>query len=215
MLPKLQIALDNLSLTEAIQTLRNVANEIDVIEVGTILLYSEGKRAIEYIKGMYPEKIVVADTKIADAGKVIASMMFDAGADCVTVICCAELATIEGALELANSRGKDIQIELTGYWTFEQAIQWQQLGVRQLVYHRSRDTITSGANWGANDLEKLERLSQMGFSLTVAGGITVQHIKQFQNLPIHVFIAGRSIRDAADPKTEASKLKKEIMKYWS
>ncbi|VBB09836.1 aldolase-type tim barrel [Lucifera butyrica] len=213
-MPKLQIALDNLSFPEAVKALRDVAAEIDVIEVGTILLCAEGKRAVEYLKTMYPDKIVLADAKIADAGKIITPMMFDAGADWATVICCAEIPTIAGALAVAKERGKDIQVELTGHWTFEQAAEWKKAGVGQVVYHRSRDAQAAGVNWGPADLEKVGRLCEMGFQVTVTGGVTVEDVRFFKELPIYVFIAGRSIRDAADPRQAARQFKEEFAKYW-
>ena len=214
MLPKLQIALDNLSFPDAVKALRDVAQEVDVIEVGTILLCAEGKRSVEYIKTMYPDKIVLADAKIADAGKIITPMMFDAGADWTTIICCAEFATIEGALEVANARGRDVQIELTGYWNYEQAAEWKRIGVRQVVYHRSRDAQAAGVAWGPADLEKVGKLCEMGFQVTVTGGIAVEDIQFFKDFPIFVFIAGRSIRDAKDPVEAARQFKTEFAKYW-
>lgn len=214
MIPKLQIALDNLSFPEAIAALRDVAPEVDIIEVGTILLCAEGKKSVEYIKTMYPDKIVLADAKIADAGKIITPMMFDAGADWTTIICCAELPTVAGAVESAQARGKDVQIELTGHWTFEQAEGWKKVGVRQVVYHRSRDAQAAGTAWGPEDLGKVRKLCDMGFEVTVTGGIAVEDVGFFRELPIFVFIAGRSIRDAKDPVAAARRFKQEFAKYW-
>ena len=37
----------------------------------------------------------------------------------------------------------------------------------------------------------------MGFKVTVTGGLALEDLPLFQGIPIHVFIAGRSIRDAA------------------
>lgn len=215
MIPKLQIALDNLSFTDAINSIKDVVSEIDVIEVGTILLCAEGKKAAEYLKNLYPDKIVLADAKIADAGKIITPMMLDAGADWTTIICCAELATVEGAFKVAKERGKDIQIELTGYWDFEQARGWRDIGVEQVVYHRSRDAQAAGKGWGADDLDKIQKLCEMGFKVTVTGGISVEDIHLFKDFPIYVFIAGRSIRDAKDPLKAAKDFKEEFKKYWS
>ena len=215
MQPKLQIALDNLSFPDAIVALRDVAKEVDIIEVGTILLCAEGKKAVEYIKTLYPDKIVLADAKIADAGKIITPMMFDAGADWTTIICCAELPTVAGAVETARARGKDVQIELTGHWTFELAAGWKTAGVNQVVYHRSRDAQAAGVAWGPEDLDKVRRLCEMGFQVTVTGGIAVADIRFFKDLPIYIFIAGRSIRDAKDPVAAAREFKAEFAKYWS
>ena len=214
MLPKLQIALDNLSFPDAIKALRDVGREVDIIEVGSVLLCAEGKKAVEYIKTMYPDKIVLADAKIADAGNIISSMLFDAGADWTTVICCAELPTIAGALEVAKARGREVQIELTGYWTFELAEGWKKVGITQVVYHRARDAEAAGTAWRPEDIDRVRKLCEMGFQVTVTGGITTEYIRLFKDLPVYVFVAGRAIREAKDPAAAVRGLRAEFNRYW-
>lgn len=137
-LPMLQVALDNQTMDSAYETTRLIAEEVDIIEVGTILCVGEGVRAVRDLKALYPHKIVLADAKIADAGKILSRMCFEANADWVTVICCADINTAKGALDVAKEFNGDVQIELTGYWTREQAQQWRDAGIGQVVYHRSR-----------------------------------------------------------------------------
>lgn len=141
-LPMLQVALDNQTMDSAYETTRLIAEEVDIIEVGTILCVGEGVRAVRDLKALYPHKIVLADAKIADAGKILSRMCFEANADWVTVICCADINTAKGALDVAKEFNGDVQIELTGYWTWEQAQQWRDAGIQQVVYHRSRDRRT-------------------------------------------------------------------------
>lgn len=212
--PMLQIALDNLTQEDAFESIDQVASEIDVIEVGTILVCAEGKKVVTAMKNAYPDKIILADAKIADAGKILGPLMLDSGADWTTLICCAELATIAGALEVAKERNKDIQIELTGYWNFEQAKQWKEIGVEQVVYHRSRDAQAAGVAWGKADLDKIRELCEMGFKVTVTGGITVDDLELFKEFPIYVFIAGRSIRDAESPIAAAKAFQTRITELW-
>ncbi len=116
-LPMLQVALDNQTLASAYETTRLIAEEVDIIEVGTILCVGEGVRAVRDLKALYPHKIVLADAKIADAGKILSRMCFEANADWVTVICCADINTAKGALDVAKEFNGDVQIELTGFWT--------------------------------------------------------------------------------------------------
>jgi 3-dehydro-L-gulonate-6-phosphate decarboxylase len=193
----LQVALDNQSMSSAYETTRLIADEVDIIEVGTILCVAEGVRAVRDLKALYPNKIVLADAKIADAGKILSRMCFEANADWVTVICCADINTTKGALDVAKEFNGDVQIELTGYWTWEQAQEWREAGVQQVVYHRSRDAQAAGVAWGEADISAIKRLSGMGFKVTVTGGLALEDLPLFQGIPIHVFIAGRSIRDAA------------------
>ncbi|HGF6354702.1 TPA: orotidine 5'-phosphate decarboxylase / HUMPS family protein [Escherichia coli] len=114
-LPMLQVALDNQTMDSAYETTRLIAEEVDIIEVGTILCVGEGVRAVRDLKALYPHKIVLADAKIADAGKILSRMCFEANADWVTVICCADINTAKGALDVAKEFNGDVQIELTGY----------------------------------------------------------------------------------------------------
>lgn len=80
-LPMLQVALDNQTMDSAYETTRLIAEEVDIIEVGTILCVGEGVRAVRDLKALYPHKIVLADAKIADAGKILSRMCFEANAD--------------------------------------------------------------------------------------------------------------------------------------
>ncbi|WP_315708671.1 3-keto-L-gulonate-6-phosphate decarboxylase UlaD [Brenneria uluponensis] len=213
-LPMLQVALDNQTLAHAYQTTRLIAEEVDIIEVGTILCVGEGVRAVRDLKALYPHKIVLADAKIADAGKILARMCFESNADWVTVICCADINTATGALEVAREFKGDVQIELTGFWTWEQAHAWRSAGIQQVVYHRSRDAQAAGIAWSDTDITAIRRLADMGFKVTVTGGLALADLPLFRGIPIHVFIAGRSIRDAADPVQAAREFKRSIAQLW-
>jgi len=219
-LPMLQLALDNKTLKDALNSTRILASEVDVIEAGTILCCSEGMQAVRCLKSLYPDKIVLADIKAADAGSILANMVYDNGADWMTVICCAPIATVETALKEARKRSeqdgvpRDVQIELTGSWTWEEAAAWKQAGVSQIVYHRGRDAQAAGQGWGREDLEKIARLAGMGFALSITGGLVVEDLPLFKDFPIKVFIAGRSIRDAVDPVAAAREFKAAFKKYW-
>lgn len=216
MKPKLQIALDNLNLKSALESIKEVADVIDVIEVGTILHISEGLEAVRQLRKLYPNKIILSDIKGADAGSILASQCFGAGANWITVICCAEIATMIGMLDVAKtySDRHDVQIELYGDWTFEQAQLWLDNGLRQVVYHRSRDAQAAGKSWENDDLVKVKRLCDMGFKVTVTGGLTIEDLDLFKDLPIYCFIAGRSIRDANSPIEAAKDFQNEISKFW-
>ena len=213
-LPMLQIALDNQSMADAFKSTRLVAQDVDVIEVGTILCIAEGVRAVAELKALYPDKIVLADAKIADAGLILSRMCFEAHADWITVICCADINTVIGAVKTAAEFGGDVQVELTGYWTWPQAEAWFAAGIRQVVYHRARDAQAAGQAWGEADISAVRRLADMGFKVTVTGGLALEDLPLFAGIPIHVFIAGRSIRDAADPALAARQFKQSIARLW-
>ena len=208
--PLLQIALDNNTLSDAIRSISQVGHEVDIIEAGTILCLAEGMEAVRCLRALYPNKTILADTKCADAGGTVAKNCADAGADWMTVICSATIPTMKAALKEV----KDLQVELYGDWTFEHAKQWKEAGLSQAVYHQSRDALLAGETWGEKDLNKIRKLVEMGFKVSVTGGLEKETLKLFKGIDVYTFIAGRGIREASDPAQAAREFKEEIDKYW-
>lgn len=209
--PMLQIALDTFDLPSALGPLQKAAPHIDVIEVGTILCLSEGMHAVRAIRSLFPEKIILADVRIAEAGSIISKMAYDAGADWVSVVSGAAPVTAEVVHEIAQVRGKDVQIELSDGWTWDRVKHWRDLGIKQVITHRSRDGESKGdLKWTDEDFEVIRRLDEMGLCVTVTGGVTVEDIALFKDVPVYVFIAGRAIRGADDPAAAAQAFQSAI-----
>ncbi len=208
--PNLQIALDHNNLETALVDVVKVGEIVDIVEVGTILCLQEGNKAISCIRHLFPNKIIVADTKCADAGGTVAKNVNDAGADWMTVICCATLPTMAAA----QKEVEELQVELYGDWTFEQVASWRELGIKQAIYHQSRDALLSGETWGEKDLNKVKKLIEMGFNVSVTGGLNVETLKLFEGLDVYTFITGRGITAADDPVKAAEEFKQEIIRIW-
>ncbi len=214
-LPLLQVALDNFTISEALESTRVLAPELDVIEAGTLLCLSTGAESIRTIRTLYPDNTIVADLKIVDAGGELADMACSKGADWVTVMCNAANATKAKAVEAAEKLGGEVQVELFGNWTFEEAEEWKKIGLKQVIYHQSRDALNSGGSWGEANMKVVKKLAEMGFEVSVTGGLTIDVIKLFKDIPVKCFIVGRNLRNAEDPAAEARAWKNEIRKYWS
>lgn len=216
--PLLQIALDVQNTTEAIKIVETILPAVDVVEAGTILCVAEGVAAVRELRAAFPSRTLLADIKLADAGSTLAAMCAKAGADWVTIICCAEIATIEVALQtMKKERGDtgDAQIELYGNWSWDEAELWKRAGIIQVVYHRSRDAQAAGKTWTNADLQKIQKLSDMGFAVSVTGGLTTDDIPLFKGMTIKSFIAGRALTSADNPLKAAEALKNAIAKFWS
>lgn len=109
---KLQVAMDVATLDEALVLSRQVAEYVDIIELGTPLIKHEGVAAISALKSAYPDKIIFADMKTADAGELEADIAFNAGADLVTVMGAADDDTIKGAVASARNHGKGVVADM-------------------------------------------------------------------------------------------------------
>ncbi|THB84102.1 3-keto-L-gulonate-6-phosphate decarboxylase UlaD [Pantoea allii] len=213
-LPLLQLALDHTELDAALSTAQQLHPHVDIIEAGTLLCLSCGVEAVRRLRQQHPEKTLVADYKVADAGGTLADMAFTAGASWMTVICAAPLATFASALEVAQQHQGDIQIELFGNWTLEDARKWRQLGLKQAIYHRGRDAQASGQQWNQHDLDTMKALSDMGFALSITGGITPQDLSQFKDVDVKAFIAGRALSDPASGIQRAAEFHQAIASIW-
>ena len=86
MRPKIQLALDCDNTEQAIRACQGgVVDEVDIIETGYCLIASEGARVVKLFREMYPNKPLVADFKIVDAGKKISGMLLEGKPDYTTI----------------------------------------------------------------------------------------------------------------------------------
>lgn len=209
--PLLQLALDTFDLPSALAPMQRASSHIDVVEAGTILCYAEGMHAVRALRALYPEKILLADVRIAEAGSIIAKLAFEAGANWVSVVSGATPATVEVVLAEAKRHDGDVQLELIDGWTWEQAADWRSMGIRQVIAHRSRDGEALGdLSWKPQHFDDIRRLADFGFQVTIAGGVEVGDLPLFAGVPVHVFTVGRAIRNAADPNAAALAFKRAI-----
>lgn len=221
--PLLQIALDSLSLEKAVADAKQAESAVEIIEVGTILACAEGMKAVSTLRALHPNHIIVCDLKTTDGGAILAKMAFEAGADWLTVSAAAHPATKAACKKVADEFNqanpdakvkKEIQIEIYGNWTFEDAKEWVDLGVKQAIYHRSRDAELAGKGWTEDDIEKMKRLEELGLAISITGGIIPEDIHLFKDIRnAKAFIAGRALVGDKG-KATADAIRAQIAKFW-
>jgi 3-dehydro-L-gulonate-6-phosphate decarboxylase len=214
-IPLLQLALDYITLPPAIAMAAQTAPHIDIFEIGTPLCKAAGLDAIRAVREVCPNNLILADFKTPDVGGLEAKMAFDAGADLMTVIGGAPMATVESALKTAAQYGKQVLMELTGVRDIiARAKEWREAGVDWMVYHRGWDEEAFNRQWSQNDLDTIQRLIDMGFKVTATGGITLDSLPFFQSVPLAAIITGRAIHKAKDPVASAMAIRSTIARLW-
>ncbi|MGO2334954.1 3-keto-L-gulonate-6-phosphate decarboxylase UlaD [Providencia sp.] len=211
--PLIQIALDQTNLNDAITVANNVCSFVDIIEIGTILAFAEGMSAVSTLRKSHPSHIIVCDMKTTDGGAILSRMAFEAGADWITVSAAAHIATIAACKKVADEFNREIQIELYGNWTLDDAQKWVDLGIKQAIYHRSRDAELAGIGWTDDDLIKMRQLSDLGLALSITGGIVPEDIHLFEGIKAKAFIAGRALVGDKG-KLTAEALRTQIDRFW-
>lgn len=211
--PLLQMALDNTDIETALSHVERVADQLDVIEVGTILAFGHGVESVKILREKYPNHILVCDMKITDASAILSKLAMQAGANWLTVSAAAHIETIRAAKKVTDEFNGEVQIELYGHWTFEDVQDWFDMGITQAIYHRSRDAELAGVTWTDEDLEKMKKLSDIGIELSITGGIIPEDLHLFKNMKVKAFIAGRALA-ANNGLDIAHSFHSEINKHW-
>lgn len=215
--PRLQVALDTFDLPSALGPLQKAAPYVDVIECGTILVLCEGYHAVRAIKALFPDKQVLADVRIAEAGSKIARLAFEAGADLVSCVAGASLTTIQQVCKVAQELGGEVQVELADEWyDADRARAWREAGVQHVIVKRSRDREAAGdLSWKPEDMDRVDELAGMGFTVTITGGVSPKDLPAFAGRKVGIVIAGRAIVAAEDPAASAKELRDTIHEVWS
>ncbi|WP_053218557.1 3-hexulose-6-phosphate synthase [Virgibacillus senegalensis] len=205
---KLQVALDRLPWEECFSVIASVKDSVDYIEIGTGVIKEFGIEIIKEMKRTYPDKTLVADMKICDAGKHETALALDAGADIATVMGFAPLQTIKDCIEVANHADKQIMVDLLGIRSRDKVDQLVESGADLLSLHIGKDEQkTGGLDAGHFDL--VEGLT--GVQTAVAGGINQDSLPAFLKYQPDVIIVGSAITKAAN-REEAAKTIKGMIK---
>lgn len=205
---KLQVAIDLLTTADALALAEKVAPHVDIIELGTPLIKSEGLSVIRAVKDAHPDKIVFADLKTADAGALEAQIAFEAGADLVTVLGTADDSTISGAVQAAEAAGKGVVVDLIGVADkASRAKEVTALGARFVEFHAGLD---EQAQPGFSLATLLEAGTSAQVPFSVAGGVNIHSIESVQAAGAAVAVAGGAIYGADDPALAAAALKSEL-----
>lgn len=202
---KLQIALDDITLYEALSLVEKVKDYIDIIEVGTPFVYEYGMQAVRIMKEHFSDKEILADMKIVDAGYYEAEEAMKAGADYVTVLGVADNLTIKGCKEAAEKYGKEIVVDMICVTDMAERIaKLEELGVHGLAVHTGTDQQAAGRT-PLDDLKVMTAAAKSA-KISVAGGIHVDTVKDYAAYKPDVLIVGGGICRAEDPIVAAKKI---------
>ena len=204
---KLQLALDDLTMDEALELTTKVQEHIDIIEIGTPFVYQEGMRAVQIFKERFPDKDVLADMKIMDAGYYEAEEALKVGADYVTVLGVTDNLTIKGVrLTRRRRSGKEIVVDMICVTDMPKRIrELEELGAHGMAVHVGTDQQAAGRK-PIDDLRVMAKHCEKA-KISVAGGISPETTPEYAALKPEVLIVGSGIAHAADPAGAAKAIK--------
>lgn len=209
--PILQIALDFVDFSRALKVAKEAAaGGCDWIEAGTPLIKSEGLDAVRKLRKAFPDKTIIADMKIMDAGRIEVETAAKAGADIICVLAAATDATIKECVEAARNYGAKIEVDLIGINNpVQRAKQVESLGADYIGVHCAIDEQMEGKA-PLSTLEEIRKAVKI--PIAVAGGINSETAHIYVTAGADIVIVGGAVTKAVDAKVAAQNLKKAISK---
>jgi 3-hexulose-6-phosphate synthase len=197
---KFQVSFDFLDLDQSLGIASEIADFVDIFEIGTVLIYKHGSAAVEQFKTRFPQKKILADSKIVDRGKEVVEIFSQAGADWMTVMAGTGKNVIHTACTSAHDMGKKIMLDLMDSSSLGQsALEAKNLGVDAILFHQAfdeKEAMTILDKW---DMVK----GNTDLPIFVAAKISRDSIAEIIQLQPDGVIIGRSITAAQKPGQEA------------
>ncbi|MFA5075445.1 MAG: orotidine 5'-phosphate decarboxylase / HUMPS family protein [Candidatus Babeliales bacterium] len=204
---KLQVSFDIADLQKALNIAQKIYRYVDILEVGTILIYKYGVSAIQSFKEHFPEKPIFADAKIADRPNLAVQIFAHAGADYVSVLAGTTNSIIKQATQVAHDNGIKIILDLMDSVSPGQsAMDAKTLDIDIISCHkpvslnRLEESLT---DWqyikGNTDLP-----------IFIAGNINKSNISKILKLKPQGIVIGSAIVEAQDPEEEIKYFKSLI-----
>ncbi|WMW23466.1 3-hexulose-6-phosphate synthase [Methanolobus mangrovi] len=207
--PIIQVALDLLETDRAIQIAKeSLEGGADWIEVGTPLIKSEGMDAIRELRKNFPDRIIIADMKIADTGSMEVEMGAKAGADIVVVLASADNSTILEAIRAGKKYGVKIMADLISCNDpVARSIELEKLGVDYINVHAGIDQQMEGHDSLAIMKKVVEQVS---IPVAVAGGLDASSCSEAVASGAKIVIVGGSIVRSSNVTASAKAIRKSV-----
>jgi len=202
---RLQLAIDDIKLQAALKLAEDVRDYVDILEMGSPFIMEYGMEAVRIFRKAFPEKEILADLKIMDAGYFEAELAFAAGADYATVLGVTDDATIIEAQRAAEKYSCRLFIDMICVDNVEERVRFIEV---QKVYGISVHTGVDQQKRGRTALDDLKQIigCRDRAAVSVAGGINGETAADYITAGADVVIVGGGIIHAADPKAEAMRI---------
>jgi len=208
--PVLQVALDFVDLARALKCAQEaVAGGADWLEAGTPLIKSEGLAAVRALRQAFPDRRIVADLKVMDAGRTEMEMAARAGANSAAVLALASDATVRECVAAGKNCGIEVDVDLIGAPDpAAAAARAERLGAAGVGVHLAIDE----QMLGRDPFEMLRAVRRaVSVRLSVAGGINSESAAEAVKCGADVIIVGGAITKSADAAGAAREIKQAMV----
>ena len=198
---KLQIAFELTDLDQSLKIGKQVSEQADIFEIGSLLIYKYGIKAIEKFRKTFPNKTILADTKIIDRGRDIMKLLEPSGVNWVTVMAGINKNVIHSLCSAAHDMNKKVMLDLLDTDSIGQsALEAKSLGADSLLFHKIYDESTA-----LTFRDKWEMIKgNSSLPIFISAQINRENIDKIIEFQPAGIVIGKAICEADNPKAEAS-----------
>ena len=204
--PLIQMALDSLDFDQTVALAGQVAEYVDILEIGTPCIKHNGLKLVKELKKKFPKKLILVDLKTMDAGEYEATPFYQAGADICTVLGVSDISTIKGVIKAANANGAKAQIDLISVEDkVARSKECAEAGAHIIGIHTGLDAQAAG-HTPFSDLNDIAGLG-LDVEISVAGGINSSTVQQVIQAGANIAVVGAAIYGADSPSDSAKEIR--------
>jgi 3-hexulose-6-phosphate synthase len=204
----LQLAIDR---PDSLAIVPQVAEFVDILEVGTSMLKRFGLAAISTVRELAPDVPILADTKTVDGGAQEAEMVFNAGAMFLTVLSCAAAATHQVVSDVAEKYGAHVVVDtLTERGVLVKEGHVYPPHFDFVCVHAPTDARLAGDVSPSTYIDSISAMHKLGYRVALAGGIGPINLASAILAAPEIVIVGRAITSAEDPRGTTEWIKSQL-----
>jgi 3-hexulose-6-phosphate synthase len=207
--PLIQMAIDALDFDASVALAEEVADYVDIFEIGTPCIKHNGVALVEELRSRFPDKLLLVDLKTMDAGEYESTPFYAAGADICTVLGVSGLATCSGVIKAAKAHGGEAQIDLINVEDKAGcAAATVEAGAQIIGIHTGLDAQAAGET-PFNDLSDILALG-LPVRISIAGGINHSTVQDVVRAGANIIVVGAAIYGAASPADSAREIRELV-----
>lgn len=192
-------------LEEALRIAQQTAEYADVLQLGSLLLMSNGKQAIFRFRELFPTKELWVDSRLADNWMNSIDFFATCGVRQVSILAGISNKMIQQFASAAHSNGLTVSLDLIASQSPEQAVfDAQALEVDSIIYRNAMlkdEAICMTERWAS-----VRGNTQL--PIYISGNMSLDSLDIIKEMSPQGIIVGNLITNASNPAEIAQKVKK-------
>ena len=219
---KLQLTIDHGKRHEVLAVVDQLADHVDIVEIGYPQMMTFGLAIIEEIRAAHPDLCICVDAKVFHGGSGVTTRCFDAGANMVSVLSAAPDPVIAKMVEKAKSYDGQIICDMSApARSFaRRTAEVDDLGVDYIAVHTGYVPeydydLETHRRWFTPkvkplDLAKVAKRNMRKAKLALNTGINEGNIREVMALDPEIIMVGRAIFDTDDRVMAAERMRRYL-----